>query len=125
MQCWVVLFGRASDTTNEDQPIVARFSPDLLTWSDEVPLFDPNREHAYGAYMHDPTVQDPFFPNLPPHVPGQNDKSWAYGAFLIDRYTTWNPNNQILNMVYLMSPSYPYQVQLMETAVRLPNPIVG
>ena len=75
--------------------------------------------------MHDPTVHDPIFPNLPPHVPGQNDKSWAYGASLINRYTTWNQDSRIPNMVYLMSPSYPYQVQLMETAVRPPNPIVG
>jgi hypothetical protein len=124
-QCWVVLFGRASDNVNQDQPIVARFSTDLLAWSDEVPLFDPNREQAYGAYMHDPAKQDGFFPNLPPQVPGQNNKAWAYGAFLINRYTTWNLDNRILNLVYLMSPSSPYQVQLMETAVRLPTPIVG
>jgi hypothetical protein len=126
-QCWVVLFGSASDTTNQDQPILSRFSSDLLTWSDKVPIFDPKRERAYGAYMHDPdpAVPDPFFPKLPPHIPGQNDKSWAYGAFLINRYTTFNADSRILNLVYLMSPSYPYQVQLMEATVRLPNPVAS
>jgi hypothetical protein len=55
-----------------------------LTWSDEVPLFDPNREHAYGAYIQDPATRDQFFPILPPSVPGQDNKWWAYGAFLIN-----------------------------------------
>jgi len=125
-RCWVVLFGRGADKVNQDQPIVARFSPDLLTWSDEVPLFDPNRERAYGIWMHDPATGDQINPNLPPsQPPGQNNRAWAYGAFLIDRYTTWDPQSRVLNLTYLMSPSSPYQVQLMETALGLPDPIVG
>jgi hypothetical protein len=125
-RCWVVLFGTAGDKVNQDQPIMARFSPDLLTWSDEAPLFDPNREHAYGIWMHDPATGDRINPDLPPaQPPPQNSKAWAYGAFLIDRYTTWDPERRVLNLTYLMSPNSPYQVQLMETTVRLPDPIVG
>ena len=124
-RCWVVLYGTASDKVEQDRPIMARFSVDLLAWSDEVPLFDPNREHAYGVYMHDPAAGDHIHPDLPPaQPPGQNQKAWAYGAFLIDRYTTWDPTSRVLNLVYLMSPSSPYQVQLMETALHLPDPVV-
>jgi len=123
-KCWVVLFGCAANAQNQNQPIVARFSPDLLNWSEEKSLFDPDGEHAYGAWMHDPAIPDGFFSSLPPAVPGKNAKAWAYGAFLIDRYTVWDPDRRILNLTYLMSPDTPYQVQLMETAVRLPDPIV-
>jgi hypothetical protein len=125
-RCWVVLYGTASDTQDQDRPIMARFSPDLLSWSDAVPVFDPNREHAYGVYMHDPAGSDRIHPNLPPsQPPGQNNKAWAYGAFLIDRYTTWDAGTRVLNLSYLMSPSSPYQVQLMETALHLSDPVVG
>jgi hypothetical protein len=122
-RCWVVLFGRAAGDVNQDEPIVARFSPDLLTWSDEVPLFDPHREHAYGVWMHDPAGGDQLNNIPPPQAP--SDKAWAYGAFLIDRYTTWQPEYRLLNLRYLMSVGSPYQVQLMETTVHLPDPIVG
>ncbi len=58
-------------------------------------LFDPgNREHAYGVWMHDPAKEamgDHIYPNIPPVTPGDDHKAWAYGAFLIDRYTTWDP----------------------------------
>ena len=124
-QCWVVLYGTASDKEDQDRPIMARFSVDLLTWSEEVPVFDPKRERAYGAYMHDPGSGDRIHPDVPPsQPPGQNNKAWAYGAFLVDRYTTWDDGLRILNLTYLMSPSSPYQVQLMETALRLPDPVV-
>jgi hypothetical protein len=88
---------------------------------------DPNRENAYGRWMHDPAIPgDHINPDIPPHQPPPQDtKAWAYGAFLIDRYTTWDTERRVLNLVYLMSSASPYQVQLMETAVRLPDPIVG
>ena len=71
----------------------------------------------WRLHVHDPATRDQFFPNLPPSVQGQGNKSWAYGASLINPDTTWNADSRVLNMVYLMSPSSPYQVQLMKTAV--------
>jgi hypothetical protein len=126
-RCWIVLFSAAWDITNQfDQPIIARFSPDLMSWSEMVPLFSPNREGAYGVWMHDPQHQPPdrINPDLPPsQPPGQNTKAWAYGAFIIDRYTTWDESSRTLKVVYLMSPASPYQIQLMETTLRLPDPV--
>ena len=54
----------------------------------------------------------------------QNHPGWPYGAFLIDRYTTWNATSRNLTVAYLMSTSSPFQVQLMETTLMLPDPVV-
>ena len=55
--CWVVLYGTASSDTNQTQPMVARFSTDLVRWSDPQPIFDPLRDAAYGtSWMHDPSA---------------------------------------------------------------------
>jgi hypothetical protein len=122
-RCWIVLFSAAWDVSHQfEQPITARFSPDLLTWSQAVPLFSPIREKAFGVWMHDPASGDDIYPDLPPS--GTSGKGWAYGAFIIDRYTTWHDRSRTLTVCYLMSPSSPYQVQLMETTLRLPDPIV-
>ena len=92
----------------------------LLEWSDEIPLFDPIRENAYAFYMHQPGKDD-IHPRLPPsQPPGQNNPGWAYGIFLLNRYTTWDPGGSVLGIYYLMSTGSPYQVQLMHTTIRLP-----
>ncbi|MFI7194920.1 hypothetical protein ACIBQ0_34770 [Nocardia nova] len=121
--CWIVLYGSASDKVNQNKPIIARLSHDLVRWSAPVPLFDPTTQAAYGRWMHDPAV-DRIHPNVPPpQPPDQNLPGWAYGAFLIDRFTTWDEPSRTLNVVYVMSPGSPYQVQLMETTLVLPNPV--
>lgn len=125
-RCWIVLFSAAFDGTNEfSEPIVARFSPNLIHWSEQVMMFEPSS--AYGVWMHDPdpTRGDTLtYAPPPPQPTDQNHPGWPYGAFLIDRYTTWNATSRNLTVVYLMSTSSPYQVQLMETTLVLPDPVV-
>jgi hypothetical protein len=117
---WIVLYGTANDKVNLDKPAVARFSDDLRNWSDEIALFDPNRERAYGVYMHMPG-KDTIHPNLPPHQPpGPEKPGWAYGIFLLNRFTTWDSNARILGIYYLLSFGSPYQVQVMHSLLRLP-----
>jgi hypothetical protein len=122
--CWILLYATASDIgTNFGAPAVARFSQNLIDWSDPVSLFDPVRDRAYSHYMHQPAI-DRINPDVPPsQPPGKDNPGWAYGAFLIDRFTRWDGPTRILSMVYLLSLSSPYQVQLMNTTVRLPDPI--
>ena len=126
--CWVVLYSEAWDVRNLfREPIVARFSPDLLNWSDRVEIFHPTRDGAYGRYMHEPGV-DRIHPDQPPAQPtgptSPGNPGWPYGAFLVEKYTRWNMETRVLTLNYLMSTSSPYQVHMMETRVSLPDPIV-
>lgn len=124
-RCWIVLFSAAWDITKEfTRPILARFSHDLVRWSAEVCVFDPIREEAYGVYMHDPG-RDRIHPDLPPAQPNnQDNKGWAYGAFILDKFTKWDDTTRTLHLTYLLSLGSPYQVQMMETLLRLPEPVV-
>ncbi len=124
-QRWIVLYGTASDSKPKGAPyfqgpVVARISPDLLTWTDEIPLFDPVREGAYGISMHMPG-KDRIFPLVPPSDPAAVDHpGWAYGAFILESYTTWDAEARILSLFYLLSFAYPYQVQVMHSSLRIP-----
>ena len=71
--------------------------------------------NAYGQYMNDLENADQF--NVPPD--GDEHRGWAYGLYLIKRYTRWHPDTHQLDLVYLLSLSSPYQVQLMQTTVQL------
>ncbi len=123
-RCWVVLFSSAEDThENFNQPIIARFSTDLLTWSKDVPVFHPAT--AKGVWMHDPQGPDAILKMPPSQPPGQNNPGWPYGAFILERYTIFDEDSRVLDLHYLMSTSSPYQVHLMHTLLRLPDPIVG
>ena len=51
---WVLLYGTAHEATAPGGPIVARFSRSLIEWGEQVVIFDPGREGAWGAYMHRP-----------------------------------------------------------------------
>ena len=117
---WIVLYSTAWDVTGQFRaPVVIRVSRDLVAWSDEITLFDPCP--AYGRYMHEPG-QDEINPNVPPHQPDGEDKpGWPYGAFILERFTTWDEPSRILTLSYLLSVSSPYQVQLMESKVRIPE----
>jgi hypothetical protein len=115
--CWIAVYTQAGDGQTTS-PVVARFSTDLRKWSDEVVIFSPIRDHAYGSWMYDPAQPNRVYPASPP------TKGFAYGAFPIDRYTTYVQASRTLNLVYVMSTGSPYQVQLMETTITLPNPIV-
>jgi hypothetical protein len=61
---------------------------------------------------------------IPSHVPPKvfyDAPGWAYGAFLIDRFKSWNASDSELALIYLMSTSNPYQVQVMRTTLRMPS----
>jgi hypothetical protein len=125
--CWIVLYAEAWDKMNRfSNPIVARFSLNLVDWTNAVMIFDPGREGAYGVWMHEPGV-DRIHPDMPPPQdikPGQSDqRGWAYGAFIIEKFTKWIPATRTLHLTYLMSTGSPYQVHLMETDLRLPDPV--
>ena len=123
-QRWVVLYSHANDESGPDgfhKPVVARVGTGLWDWSNEIEIFNPVREGAYGRYMH--KVGSPYHIN--PDIPPMQDPAkpehdgWAYGAFLINRYTEWNPATHELGLYYLLSLSSPYQVQLMYSRLRL------
>jgi hypothetical protein len=63
---------------------------------------------------------DDIHPNNPPaQQPGEDYPGWAYGAFLLNRYTRWDFRTRFLSLYYLLSTSSPYQVHLMHTTIRL------
>jgi hypothetical protein len=99
---WVLLYQRTLSEIGQDQPIVARTG--ALPWelSDEVEVFNPYREGAYGRYMF-----------------GCPEPAFAYGAYLLNRYTRWNAAEQTATIYYLMSTGTPYQVQLMRSVIRI------
>jgi hypothetical protein len=104
-------------------PVVARFAANPWgPWSDEVQIFNPCRERAYGNFMHWSGMDD-LNTLIPPSETAWGDSpGTAYGAFMMDRFTTFDPATRDLSVAYLMSTSSPYQVQVMRTVVRLPPP---
>jgi hypothetical protein len=95
LQHWIVLYGTADadePAPHFDNPIMARFSKNLRDWTDPVPLFK-----------------------------WQQPPGWAYGAFALQRFTSFDRASGLLTLTYLMSPSKPYQVQLMQTVASLPT----
>jgi hypothetical protein len=126
---WIVLYGTATDETRADPdyrlPAMARIGTSLFpveSWSPEIPIFDPTTMGAYGpgGYMHDPNTTDGFNPKVPPpQPPGENHPGWAYGVFVLNRFTEWDPAIRELGIYYLMSTSSPYQVHLMHSRLRI------
>lgn len=129
---WIVLYSTAIDDAADFAryrgQIIARFSSDLLKWSAPIPVFDPDREGAYGKYMHWPGSGDTMDKDIPPLPPPidpidptrREDKpGWAYGAFIIERFTEWNESAHVLTLSYLLSTSRPYQVHLMQTRLHI------
>ena len=121
---WVLLYSLANDESGvagEHLPVVARIGTSLWTWSDEIEIFNPNTQGAYGRYMHEVGV-DRIHPDIPPtqnpFLPEHD--GWAYGAFLLTHYTQWNPDARELTIFYLMSLSSPYHVQLMRSRFIVP-----
>ena len=119
---WVVLYATAWDEARRFvDPIVARFSRNLIDWTDPVPIFDPGIQGAYGRYMHQPPL-DRIHPDLPPRQPnGKDNPGWAYGAFLLERFTAFDRATGVLRMAYLLSFGSPYQVHVMHSTVSFPT----
>jgi hypothetical protein len=123
-QCWIVLYSNAYDDLKVPdsftKPAVARFGRTLLEWSEEVEIFNPQREGAWGRYVHRAGL-DRINPDIPPSEdPAKPEHDGrAYGAFILNRYTEWHASSRELIVYCLLSLSAPYQVQLMETRLHL------
>jgi hypothetical protein len=120
---WIVVYSRAINDTeakkvNPAGPVVARFGANPWTWSDEVQIFNTCRDLAYGHFMHWSGIDD-IPTRVPPPIFGDSP-GWAYGAFLMQRFTGWDAEPRELTLAYLMSTSNPYQVQVMRTRLRMP-----
>jgi hypothetical protein len=124
---WIVLYSKAinsGDFANYKGHIVVRISSNLREWSEPIILFDPGFHGAYGrgGFMHWPgeDSMNRGIPPLPPFEPGsttiREDKpGWAYGAFILNRFTDWDEPTRELKIYYLLSTGRPYQVHLMQT----------
>jgi hypothetical protein len=131
-QEWIVFHMTADDSKRMTGPVIGRIGTPPFDWSEPFSLFDPCREGAYGKYMHWPDLDgiqltDPF--REPPRNEAERafleqqradaKPGWAYGAFLLKRYTRWNGETGELDLYYLLSFGSPYQVQVMRTTLRL------
>jgi hypothetical protein len=104
---WILLYqlsGPREVPASHGLPIVARIAdtPWDLATAPEVPVFDPAADNAWGHYM----------------ATG-SDLSFAYGAYLLHKYTQWDPTHRTVTIFYLLSTGLPYQVQLMRTVIAL------
>jgi hypothetical protein len=109
---WLMLYSRAFwDSPHES--IVCRVAKTLWDWSNEVPIFDPDRESAFTRYMHKPGHDDGLDVRPP-----RSSSGWAYAPFLLSRYTRWDSRERIATIYYLMSTNAPYQVMLMRSQLR-------
>ena len=121
-QRWILLYSKANnDLGRRDYSptasVVARIGTTPWDWSDEIEIFNPCREQAYGCYMHWPG-----FERIHKDVaPEMNDEAgWSYGAFMLNRFTKWHPATRMLDIYYLLSLHRPYQAQVMLTKLHLP-----
>jgi hypothetical protein len=114
---WILLYqlsGPAEVPNSHHLPIVARIAdtPWDIATAPEVPIFDP--ANAWGRFMFRPTER-----NSHRDLPHIGHPAFAYGAFLLHRYTQWDDQQRIATIFYLMSTGRPYQVQLMRTSIFL------
>jgi hypothetical protein len=118
---WIVLHMTADDTKRITGPVVARIGTPPFDWSEEFLLFDPCRERAYGRYMHWPDLDriNADDPRRDPTAPPPIGPGWAYGAFLLERFTRWDAATRELTLYYLLSLGSPYQVQVMKSRITI------
>jgi hypothetical protein len=124
---WIMLYHRAGtrdDVTlrgSGDLPIVARLAsrPWELGTAPEIPVLDPVRDGALGHYMYRPGGPDPN--NLAVRGgPLIGHPSFLYGPHLLNHYTRFDARANTITIHYLVSTGWPYQVQLMRSAIQLP-----
>jgi hypothetical protein len=112
---WAMLYTRAT-LTDFTKPIVLRLTgDDPLEWSDseEVVLFDPERDGALGKWMHDPRTSDGLHRVEP--VKSLTEAGFAYAPQLLERFTRWDAARRTLVVYWLVSTNVPYQVTLMRS----------
>jgi hypothetical protein len=123
---WILLYSNAVDDLKNPSkfqlPSVAQIGTTLFNWSEEIEIFNPLREQAYGSYMHKVGI-DTIHPDIPPKQDPNKPEhdGWSYGAFLLNRFTEWNEDTRELTIYYLLSLSSPYQVQLMHSRLLIPG----
>jgi hypothetical protein len=61
----------------------------------------------------------PGSPNSNRNGPHIGHPAFAYGAYLLNKYTQWDPVRHIVTIFFLMSTGRPYQVQLMRSSIQL------
>ena len=85
------------------RPVYARFAERItdLGSAADIPIFDPTTRPADKALL-------------------VGAKSYPYGPYPLERYTSWDPRTGILDLCYLLSLYDPYQVQVMRTQIRVP-----
>ena len=132
---WLLLYQRTARPQAPEESIVARFARtpwDFLdsTEAGEVAIFTPIKDGAYRQVAPDGTVLKRGYMHrehspvpdgldrLPPTIGGNG---FAYGAYLLNRFTRWDSATKTLTIYYLMSTGMPYQVQLMRSLVRIPD----
>ena len=130
---WILLYQRTARPDAPEESIVARIArtpSDFLdaTEAGEIPIFTPATDGAYRVVAGDGTVPTRGYMHrersaapdgldrLPPTIGGNG---FAYGAYLLNRYTRWDAASRTLVIYYVMSSGTPYQVQLMRSRIRL------
>jgi hypothetical protein len=98
-------------------PIIARVAdaPWTIMNAAAIPVFDPVRDNALGRYMHHASFPD--VNNLIASVPVIPHPGFAYGPYILNHYTAYDPAADIATIVYLMSTGKPYQVQVMRSSI--------
>src|SRR5829696_4388256 len=111
---WLMLYTRAS-LAHPHESIVCRVAKTPWERSEEITIFNPERDGAFTKYMHEPGEDN--LNLLPPERPSA-DSGWAYAPFLLNRYTRWDGQRRIATIYYLTSTNSPYQVMLMRSQLR-------
>jgi len=97
-------------------PIVARIAdnPWDIASAPEIVVFDPQLDGAWDRYMFKPGTSSSSRDR--PHI---DHPAFAYGAFLLHKYTRWDPELNQATIFFLMSTGRPYQVQLLRASLPL------
>jgi hypothetical protein len=121
---WILLYSQAlseEDGGPVNGKIMARLAttPFELASAQDIPIFSPDDAQAWQNYMHKRGA-DEIHMHAIPTPPNNNPASgFAYGAYLLKRFTKYNGSTRRLDLYYLMSTSCPYQVHLMHTTLQL------
>jgi hypothetical protein len=98
-------------------PIVARVAgaPWWIMDATPIELFNPVRDNALGRYMWNAGFPD--INHLAASAPTIDHPGFAYGAYLLNHYTTYDTAHDVATITYLMSTGKPYQVQVMRSSI--------
>jgi hypothetical protein len=98
-------------------PIIARIAdnPWQIAEAKPIEIFNPIRDNAMGRYMYHADFQD--FNNLIKSAPEIEHPGFAYGPYILNHYTEYDPTTDTATICYLMSTGKPYQVQVMRSRI--------